>query len=84
MVIASGGGGGGGTAKGKENAAEALRYLAYNNDSQAAIVRAGGREALWKLRGHADTVVDVCFSPVYPQLATVCASGKLNFFCDGE
>ena len=45
---------------------------------------AGGREALWKLRGHADTVVDVCFSPVYPQLATVCASGKLNFFCDGE
>ena len=57
--------------------------LAYIYDLRAS-GGAGGRETLWKLRGHADTVVDVCFSPVYPQLATVCASGKLNFFCDGE
>ena len=43
----------------------------------------GGKEVLWKLRGHTDAVLDVAFNPVHPQLATVGADAKLLFFCDG-
>jgi len=46
-------------------------------------VSSGGQAALWKLRGHKDSVLDVAFSPVHPQLATVGADGKVLFFCDG-
>jgi WD40 repeat protein len=65
------------------------RFAACGSEDKLAYVYdlrrsdgAGGKEALWKLRGHTDAVLDVAFNPVHPQLATVGADGKLLFFCE--
>jgi WD40 repeat protein len=60
-----------------------LAYVYDLRRSSSAGVSSGGQVVLWKLRGHKDSVLDVAFSPVHPQLATVGADGKVLFFCDG-
>ena len=66
------------------------RFAACGSEDKLAYVYdlrrsdgAGGKEALWKLRGHTDAVLGVAFNPMHPQLATVGADAKVLFFCDG-
>lgn len=60
-----------------------LGYVYDLRRSGSISINSGGQPALWKLRGHKDSVLDAAFSPVHPQVATVGADGKVLFFCDG-
>lgn len=64
-----------------------MHYLASGSEDKTAYVY-DLRQAtvLHRLRGmHGDAVMDVCYSPLHPQLATACLDGKTHFFsADGE
>ena len=59
-----------------------LRYVATGSEDRSAYLydaRSGG--LIERLR-HSDTVVDVAFSPLYPQLATCALDGSVRFYAD--
>ena len=50
-------------------------------DKQACLYDVRGGPPLHRLRaGHSDTVADVAWHPVLPQLATACLDGRARFF----
>ena len=60
-----------------------LRYVSCGSeDKQAYVYDTGGGGMVAKLGGHADTVTDVAFSPLHPQMATVSLDGRVRFYAD--
>jgi len=59
-----------------------LRYVATGSEDRSAYLydaRSGG--LIERLR-HSESVVDVAFSPLYPQLATCALDGSVRFYAD--
>lgn len=59
-----------------------MRYLAAGSEDKAAHVYDLRMSTLLpKIRGcHGDTVVDVAFNPLHPQLAVACLDGRVHFY----
>lgn len=60
-----------------------LRYVCCGSeDKQTHLYDAGSGVLIERLTGHIDTVTDVGFSPMHPQLATVSLDGRVKFYSD--
>ena len=61
-----------------------LRYMGGGSGGGGGGDASGGDRMLplAKLTGHGDVVADVCFHPVFPQLATGSHDGRIRFFKD--
>lgn len=63
-----------------------MRYLATGSEDKAAYMYdLRQRVLLHKIRGgHGDTVSEVAFNPVHPQLAVACLNGQVHFYSEGS
>ncbi|KAL1500076.1 hypothetical protein AB1Y20_012750 [Prymnesium parvum] len=60
-----------------------LRYVCCGSEDKVAyLYDAGSGGLVEKLAGHTDTVTDVSFNPLHPQLATTSLDGSMRFFAD--
>lgn len=60
-----------------------LRFVCCGSeDKHAYLFNVGSGGVIDRLSGHTDTVTDVAFSPLHPQLVTSSLDGHLRFYAD--